>query len=555
MLRWRRWRFILPAVALAATSAATVQIASQSAQAAPTAAQSTTNSMTGGLCRNPAHGTGCTDVSYAYPGIGYDNKYVGHDEPSLLFYDKHKGAGNNDTYVIRLPKDPPVAPKQGGGGGTDNFMLHPAFWFGMALCDSQSFPNFTHRCAADTDNNIFTSTNPKSPRYLGKHPGTAFMEMQFYPPGWAPWPAGNSCDATKWCAALNIDSLSSNSAGVVNNSACLNKTGEEYVNFAFLTHNGKSQAPANPFDATNATFTPEPKKDLFMKSGDTLRVRLFDTKAGFRVIVNDLSSHQNGSMTASIANKFAQIDFQPNATKCSVTPYAFHPMYGTSSPSTRVPWAAHSYNVAFSDEIGHFEYCQAIDTTNNAKPCTKAGGTDSTLDNDDVGCFTAAQSTHFPITGCTASDADFDGPTYLRDWPGTQSQRLAAQPYEFLSPTFNGGRKYQQVAFESNMPRIEFQDFNGPGPFCDPSTGANCVNPPPGAQFYPFYTTAGVGSACFWQLGGAHLPNTIRTFGGSSKTEYGTTPLSLTYPIVTNGHPAVQHKFEDFRRVLSSNPC
>jgi hypothetical protein len=40
-------------------------------------------------------------------------------------------------------------------------------------------------------------------------------------------------------------------------------------------------------------------------------------------------------------------------------------MYSTSSEHTRVPWAAHSYNVAFSDEIGHFEYCSAVDANGN----------------------------------------------------------------------------------------------------------------------------------------------------------------------------------------------
>src|SRR5262249_16950954 len=38
--------------------------------------------------------------------------YVGHDEPSLLFYSDVPGAGFNNTYRIRLPKDPPMLPKQ-----------------------------------------------------------------------------------------------------------------------------------------------------------------------------------------------------------------------------------------------------------------------------------------------------------------------------------------------------------------------------------------------------------------------------------------------------------
>ena len=69
--------------------------------------------------------------------------------------------------------------------------------------------------------NIFDGTDPSSPNYIGKHPGTAFMEMQFYPPGWVPWPPGVSCDATQWCAALTIDSLNQNgNTGQPNNDDC-----------------------------------------------------------------------------------------------------------------------------------------------------------------------------------------------------------------------------------------------------------------------------------------------------------------------------------------------
>ena len=66
-------------------------------------------------------------------------------------------------------------------------------------------------------------------------------------------------------------------------------------------------------------------------------------------------------MTASIPNGFAQVKFDPGAATCTSVPYAFHPMYATSSEHTRIPWTAHSYNVAFSDEMGHFEYCNTAD--------------------------------------------------------------------------------------------------------------------------------------------------------------------------------------------------
>jgi hypothetical protein len=121
--------------------------------------------------------------------------------------------------------------------------------------------------------------------------------------------------------------------------------GIEPFNFAFITKNGVAHAPANPVDATLATYTPDPTTDLFMNPGDTLIVEMHDTAAGFQVVIQDLTTGETGVMTASIANGFGQVKFDPNGTVCQSLPYAFHPMYSTSSEHTRVPWAAHSYIV------------------------------------------------------------------------------------------------------------------------------------------------------------------------------------------------------------------
>lgn len=478
---------------------------------------------------------------------GYNGQYIGHDEPSLLYYSDKAGSGNSSTYQLRLPTDPPVQPNQAGTGGTANFQLHPAFWFGMAMCDTQSAPNYTDHCAADSDTNIADSADPSSPNYIGKHTGTAFMEMQFYPPAWTPWPAGVSCDPEKWCAALNIDSYSANlNTGQVNNNACLNSVGVEYVNFAFITKNGKAQAPANPYFATGATYTPNPEQDLFMGSGDWLTVAMHDTKAGFQVVINDRTTGQSGSMTASIANQFGQIKFDPNGTTCQEIPYAFHPMYSTSSEHTRVPWAAHSYNVAYSDEIGHFEYCNGVDP--NTGNCTVPGATEATIDGDDAGCFPASFSLKDQITGCIATDGDFDGPEYFNNWPGTnpnadQDKRYHSTAITFSSPLFNEHENYSRVAFEADLPRIEAT--------CNRSTGAGCVNPPPGATFYPFFTAAKSADACYWQEGGAYIPGTTNTFGGSSTAEFGALENSL-YP--GTGFTPV-YRYNNFRQILNYNPC
>jgi hypothetical protein len=507
----------------------------------------------------------CTETTDAW---NYAGQYTGHDEPSLLFYSNTAGSGNSNLYNLTLPTDPRTQPAQDGTGGTANFQLHPAFWFGMALCDDQSAPNpggskvgKQIACTPDSDSNIFTSTDSKSKNYMGLTPGTAFMEMQFYPPGWGNVGTGVSCgpNNTQWCAALNIDSASENeNAGTLNNSACLNATGEEYVNYAIITHDGVPNGPPAPGEQTLSTF--ETSADtLEMNSGDQLSVNMHDTAAGFEVVINDLTTGQSGSMTASAANGFGHPLFQPGASTCTLQHYTFHPMFATSSPSTRVLWAAHSYNVAYSDEIGHFEYCNAADP--NTANCTSAGVSDpSGVDGDDAPCFTLPLVPGTKqLTGCVGTDSDFDGVQYFNNWPGTnanaaQDAKYHASPVVFTSPLFNGTQNYSQVAFETNLPRIEFATT----PPCqrhvynpsDPSPGTGCVNPPVGTTFYPFYNASSSNGQCAWYEGGQYTPHNVYQ-GGSSTAEYG----GLQEQIYPAAGGTTQGIYETFHNTLSSNPC
>jgi hypothetical protein len=81
-------------------------------------------------------------------------------------------------------------------------------------------------------------------------------------------------------------------------------------------------------------------------------------------------------MTASKANGFAHVLFQPNANKCHSAPYAFHPEYSTANPRGNT-WSIHTYNVAMSDEIGHFENCVTLDAT--GANCAVPGSQDPSL--------------------------------------------------------------------------------------------------------------------------------------------------------------------------------
>jgi hypothetical protein len=384
--------------------------------------------------------------------------------------------------------------------------------------------------------------------------------------------------------ALNVDSLlenmnvaGPNGAPLLNNAACRAKVGDETINFAFLTKNGHSIAPADPLVSfgvpLSKSVTPDPQKVAFFNSGDTLEVSLRDTPDGLLTVIHDLDSGETGSMTASPANGFAHLLFQPTATACTSVPYAFHPMYSTASEHTRGPWAAHSYNIAYSDEIGHFEYRNAVtDFVCTGQP----NPTDQSQDDDDAPCFTLPVLTNpggatvVPgFSGCVGSDDDFDGPEYQTGtWPGGGSGAVignnVSTPIQFTSPTFTGaatsGRQnYSRVAFETDLPRIEGSDFSTNNNCqrhvsnpADPHPGADCVNPPHGATFYPIYTTnTAANGSCIWQEGGAGIPGTTNTFGGTSTAEYGGLLLS-NYPAAGF---TITKRYNNFHKTLGYNPC
>ncbi len=511
----------------------------------------------------------CTEVGNSWQVFGH---YVGHDEPSMLFDSNVPGSGNRMSYNVTLPRDP-SATHPTALGKSYQFELSGADWFGMAICDTQSDPEQVSTCPADSDKNIL------DPAVSPDHVGQAYMEMQFYPPGWIPWPTwqvavgASSCSATQWCAALNIDSLSLNPVtGQQNNSACENQVGEEYVNFAFITHNGVSTGPANPVQATTGgTYTPDPQRDLFMNDGDHLKVSFTDTPNGLEVIIHDLTTGQSGLMTASTANGFGQVLFDPNGSGCTEIPYDFHPMYSTSTPQTRVTWAAGGYNVAMDTEIGHFQYCSAaipatqfgLDATGNPTECptgategsgASAGPSDplnlTTGAGDDAFCFPGSEALTYHVTGCSYTNTGFDGVSYTPVWPDGNT---TLHPTSFLFSSPETGPhyniQYKHAAFETDLPDLEFA--NGT---CNRTTGAGCTHIPftdtgAPAEFYPFYTTSSTDTGCMWSIGNDGIPNMISDFGRNQ--QYG--PL-LAQNYTTKGNVVVS-RLNDFENILPHNPC
>lgn len=348
----------------------------------------------------------------------------------------------------------------------------------------------------------------------------------------------------------------SGATGAFNNQACLQTVGGETANFAVITKNGVPLTPANPGGVNFGQNNFDLNNVLSMAPGDRLIVSIHDTSDGLEVILNDVTSGDSGRMVATHNNGFGQVLFQPKSKTCNIAPYDFHPMYSTSSEHTRVPWAAHSYNIAFSDEIGHFEYCDSADP--NTLNCTVPGVNDpSGLDADDIVCFTPNEPFFPPppfqqVGGCIFAELDFDGVPYGLNWPGTfasqAKEQLHADPTRFTSPLFVDDegelRNYDRVAFETNVNIFE----SG----CDfLVTGNGCVVPPPGVSFYPLFTTRSDDGGCEWQEGGALIPGTTNTFGGSPSAEFGP-PLFLLFQ---TGRHTSGFFVNDNRRILKQNPC
>jgi len=481
----------------------------------------------------------CTEVNSSDDVFGH---YVGHDEPSLLFDSSVAGSGNQMRYSGILPKEP--APTNKPGASSYDFQLYAAFWFGMAMCDTQSYPNTVKSCIPDSDANIAKAGSPF-------HPGTAFMELQFYPPGYVQQFDGFSCSATQWCVALNIDSYSANPlTGQSLNNSCASRVGLEYVNFAYLTKSGKSQGPPNPinFDVVKSG-KPDPKKVAFLNPGDAYTVTLHDTAHGLQTIVDDTTSGVVGSMTASAENGFGQVKFAPNGTTCQNIPYDFHPEYSTSSTKTTVPWAAATYNVAIDTEIGHFDYCSKVDTTTGG--CKgREGLSGGKTDGDDFGCFPGSASSLIKIGGCLATNIGYDGTSYLKDWPNGSANRPTPTIWTSPKTGANYDVQYAHLAFNTDLPAIEADTV----PTCNGDTGANCTVVPPTddgtpATFYPFYSTGHALGGCAFTVGQDVPGFTTNDFG--KLAQYGSL-LKVTYPEVGG---TTASSFNDFQQILPNNPC
>jgi hypothetical protein len=462
----------------------------------------------------------CTDVrgfdnvwnANTWSGRFYDNGYyIGHDEPDMTFLSDTPGSGDNVTWTETLPVDPSAAPTvmTPGSDVTHMFELTPAPWFSMAMCDPNSYPQSS--CKPESDSNAPTCVgNDVTDCYDGG--GSAFMEMQLYPPGNPPFIDSTSCDDTHWCAALTIDSLECTKGFVECNTGC-----EEPVNFAWIQRNGVPTGPASPQLSDVDTETPN-SQTLMMNPGDTITIHMFDAAApggghAFEVQIQDLTTGQTGWMQASAHNGFANTSI----ADCSGTPFNFQPEYSTASRGNDIPWAALQTNISTEVEIGHFEPCTSVtgphsitfangftDTFwNECHGPYEANGNES-LEAGDAFCYPvgdthgAFNSAPDEVSGCQDNyyqngDLDFDGTSYWADWPVGPAP-TATFPGSFVQQLpASDGMQYSQFFLQTDTALSE-------STCTDNGTGCAIPAPISPGKFYPYWTRV-TGSSCTLEFG------------------------------------------------------
>jgi len=158
------------------------------------------------------------------------------------------------------------------------------------------------------------------------------------------------------------------------------------------------------------------------------------------------------------------------------------------------------------------------------------------------------------VSGCLGTNTGFDGVSYQPVWPDGKPNHPTA--VQFTSPRTGHAfdHNFKRVAFEANLPRIEAPDFGGT---CNGRTGQGCTRIPKTddggapADFYPFFSTQQHGEQCVWALGNVNPGVTTNDFGKNA--QFGDL-LFLTF-LRFGGHGATVLATDDYRQVLSTNPC
>jgi hypothetical protein len=475
----------------------------------------------------------------------------------MSFFSRQPGSGNDVTWSETLGSDPSAtATVTHPGHDVSHWVeLTPAPWLSMNMCDPNSDPQ--NPCTPESDANApdpcTISASPCPNGFTGG--GSAFMEMQLYPPGFSPFADAISCDNSHWCAALTIDSLECTYGFVTCNSNC-----EEPVNFAFIQRDGVPTGPPSPQESDLTSETPN-AQTLLMNEGDSVVIHMFDAPVpgqrgarAFEVVVDDLTTHQSGFMQASAANGFQTTSL----ANCSGTPFNFQPEYNSARTQNISPWTAIRTDISTEFETGHFEGCTSLSdlssvtlapgitdkfwsTCNGPYENTAPGGDGATdPEVSDAPCYPkgdthgALNTPPDTITGCYLiygqnGDLDFDGTPYWPEWPtGASPTRLFPSSFVDSLPT-TVGRGYSLFQIQTDLALSESTCAGNTLGFT--GTPAGCSVPPPNApgKFYPYWSRVSQGDSCVVEFGNVSSGQGVDDMGRDA--QYGTDQEStLGYP-------------------------
>ena len=592
LVRIRRvaWKMAIPAACLAVAGQLALAGAASAAHTSASVSAATSSSHNLLDCNVTVLEHLCTDphgkLYDGHLGRFRDPKtgaYVGHDEPSVKFISSRPGSGNTMSYGMQLARDPAKAPTASGSVTTYG-ELSVAPWFGLPICDPKSYPQNPCKPLSDNNTGLGAATDA----------GSAFMELQFYPPGFAPFADSTSCSKTKWCAALNIDSLACSLNFATCNNNCI-----EPVNFSFLQTNGVPPGSPAPQDPNVGTFFGN-GKTLKMNSGDKLTVSISDVPdsgspdiGGLRASVTDLTTGQTGFIVASAKNGFQNTSM----IDCSGTPFSFHAEYSSAKKQNQVPWAALEGGVLMQQEIGHGESCKSVSnhlafsqtfsdgssfvdpnvfqTCNGGNEGKNATGEGPCNPSTGICQNATTQGVNGPVT-CPTNDAgsgalcEFsDGRCFQKGSrpvtiDGVKSKETAPVAFCNQESFQNGDLDFDGLSYRPDWPdgsgnfpttfryvgpftnghsypNIQFEtDAAASEALCNVATGDKCTAPPLGAAFYPFWSLSkahAVHGLCVWNFGNDIAGATRNDFGKAG--QYGTPDVArfggtLTSQVMAN---------------------
>ena len=249
-----------------------------------------------------------------------------------------------------------------------------------------------------------------------------------------------------------------------------------------------------------------------MSPGDRITIHMHDTSAGFRIDLIDVTTDQSGSMTASVANGFAHVLFTPDVEHLPVGAVRVPPRVQHREPAREHVVGAHVQRRLLRRDRALRALPRSWTRTSTAPspaPTTRAASTRTTSTTSASRARTRCSSTSTVLLAVTTTST---GPRTrttgrARSRTSNADQRSTRSRSVHAARLTNGGtRTTRRSPSRPTCPRSRPSDSQDNPPFCDRTTGANCVNPPPARSSTRSTRPTYSNGTCTWQEGGPFIP-------------------------------------------------